>query len=129
MDKKALAYFIIRCVWHVFALVIWIIALNIAIQNTETWIGACTLCLIPIALPIVRFIGRAFGAGWATGSTQYEIDWSNGRIYNRGWKVALIVGIIAIICCVLFGIVILPAYWIYAAYVTIRCGIDTFRKQ
>ncbi len=131
MDKKAVTYFVIRCVWHVIALIIWIIALNVAINSAQNggWFMACVLCLIPITLPIVRFIARAFGAGWATGSNQYEIDWGSGRIYNRGWKVALITGIVAIIACVVLGIVILPIYWFYAAYVTTRLGIDTFRRQ
>ena len=131
MNKQGLPYFIIRCVWLVFALVMWIIALNVVINpgDDAKWFLACFLCLIPIALPIMRFILRAFGVGWAAGSNEYEIDFSNGRIYNRGWKVALIVGIIAIIAVIVFGIVILPIYWLYAVYVTVRLGIDVFRRQ
>ena len=133
-DPKLITMFIIRCVWHVVALIIWIIALNIfANQNgndtSSTYFGAMALCLIPIAWPIIRFIGRAFGAGYAAGRNSWDIDFTNGRVYNRGPKVAIIVAIIAILLCIGFGLFILPIYWVWFAVGTVRLGIEAFRKQ
>lgn len=132
MDKTNLTTFIIRCLWMTFALVIWIIALNMILGNNGTsdnYIYACLLTLIPIAWPIIKFVLKAAGVGVAVGSTRWDIDFSNGRIYNHGLRGGLIVGIIAIILCVVGGIFILPIYWIYYSVGTIRLGIETFRRH
>ena len=128
IDQNGLIKFILRCVWLTFALIVWIIALNMFINNTEEYWVANLLALLPIAWPVIKFIGRAFGAGWAVGRNEYDINWEYGTITNRGWKVALFTGIAAIIIVILVGVFILPVYWLWYAFITVRMALILFRR-
>lgn len=131
---KARVMFVIRCVWIVFALVIWIIALNAVLNpniHSDTagvWFEAGFLCLIPIIWPVIKFILRAAGVGFAVGSSQWDIDFSNGRIYNHGIGGAIITGIIAVVLAIFAGLIILPIYWIIYVVGTVKLGIYAFQK-
>ena len=130
MSENPRVYFVIRCVWIVFALVLWIVALNMVTQTTDesAWFMAGLICLIPIAWPVIKFILRAAGVGFAVGASRWDIDLTNGRIYNHGLGGGLIVGLIAVILCIVAGLVILPIYWIIYAIGTTKLGIECFRR-
>ena len=131
---KAITLFIIRCAWLLIALIIWIIALNTAINppsnsdSSGVWFECGFLCLIPIAWPVIKFILRAAGVGFAVGSSRWDIDFTNGRIYNHGIGGALIVGIIAVVLVIMAGLIILPIYWIFYAFGTLKMGLEIFRR-
>ena len=131
---KSRVMFVIRCIWIIFALVIWIIALNAVLNpashsdTSGVWFEAGFLCLIPIIWPVLKFILRAAGVGFAVGSSQWDIDFSNGRIYNHGIGGAIITGIIAIVLVVFAGLVILPIYWVIYVIGTIKLGIYAWQK-
>lgn len=130
LGTKDMIMFILRVIWLVIALVIWIVALNFAQSGSESaWWEAGGLCVIPILFPILRFIWGAIKGGAATGSTVWDIDiTSSGRVYatNHAWSYGLLAGLFAIVLAVVAGLIILPIYWLYIFITTLIVFIKNF---
>lgn len=130
LQGKDLLMFIVRVIWIIAALVIWIIALNMVfdINNIEhNWWLSGLLCCIPIILPIGRFIIRMTRKGHNAGSSIWDVDISSSghvNITNRGFLWGLIFFLIAFALSVSAGIVVLPIYWIYILITTIKVLIN-----
>ena len=130
MTENPRVYFVIRCVWLAFALILWIVALNMVTKASDesAWFMAGLICLIPIAWPVIKFILRAAGVGFAVGASRWDIDFTNGHIYNHGLSGGLIVGLIAVVLCIVAGLIILPIYWVIYAVGTTKLGIECFKR-
>lgn len=133
MNKQALAIFIIRCVWIIAALVIWIIALNTFLhpKGDYAYVNSGLLCLIPMAFPVIRFILRITGVMGNIGSQYYDVDiTSSGRIvvHNHRFMWAFVTFIIVTAITIFAGIFILPFYWLYVVYCTTVMGIRLFKR-
>ncbi len=132
IDRRGLTLFIIRCIWIVGSLILFIICLNKLLASTTDdyflWSG---LCLIPMLFPVGRFVmGIARGAG-NVGSNYYDVDiTTSGRLYvhNHRFSWAAISFVIAVVLCFVAGIFILPIYWLYFVVCTIIMAVRLFRR-
>lgn len=134
--KQGITVFVVYCLWIVFALVMWIVALGkyndpkLMSDGSNMW-TAGLYCLIPIAFPVIRFILRAVRGAGNYGARVWDISISDtGRIYASNHRVlySVIALIIAIALVVAVGIFVLPIYWAYIVFLTIRFGIRVFRS-
>ena len=134
VDKKGLFVFITRCVWLLFALIIWIVALNVVLTDgySENFAAAGFMCLIPMALPVIRFIIRCVRGAAATGSNVYDVSitsYGHVTVTNNSWWYGLIALLVVSALTVLCGLFILPVYWIYFAICTVILAVRIFRRQ
>ena len=128
LEGKDMAMFIIRVIWLIAALVVWIIAL-VMVLNPQgesadyAWWAAGGLCCIPILFPVLRFVFRLTRGGAAAGSTVWDVGITeSGRVYasNHAFSYGLITFIIAIALVVVAGLIVLPIYWIYTLIMTLK---------
>ncbi|MDY5440668.1 MAG: hypothetical protein SPG64_00345 [Candidatus Enteromonas sp.] len=134
VDKKGLAVFIVRCAWLLLALIIWIVALNMVLSSSysDSFAAAGFLCLIPMALPVIRFIIRAVRGAANAGSNVYDVNvtsYGHVTVTNNSWWYGLIALLIVSVLTVFCGIFILPVYWVYFAICTVIVGIRLFRRS
>lgn len=134
--KQGITVFVVYCLWIVFALVMWIVALgkyndpNLSGDGSNLW-TAGLYCLIPIVFPVIRFILRAVRGAGNYGAQVWDFSISDtGRIYASNHRIlySVIALIFAVALVVAFGIFVLPVYWAYIVFLTIRFGIRVFRS-
>ncbi len=128
MRGTPLYIFIARCVWLVFALVMWIVALNrlTSAGNDSAYIEGCLFCLIPMLLPVARFFIRRIRGAAAIGSQYWDVtitDYGRLNFTNRAWYYGFIAALIWGIVIFAGGIIILPFYWFYILYTTVMIPI------
>ncbi len=126
MDKKKFIFgLVLRGLWFVLAGVIWGIALANFIANKDesgSWFAWSSLCLIPILLPFLRFLYNMIVMGRQKGYNTYDVSVSGNRatIANHPFKYGLIYLAVGILLGVLAGLVVLPIYFLYQIYVTVK---------
>ena len=127
---KLLTLFIAHCVWLTLALVIWIISLvgylnATGNDTTSAWFASGAICLIPMLLPFFRFVINMARSGGNKGANTYDIDISYNRINvsNRRWLYTIIYLVVAVALGILAGLIVLPIYFCYQVYLTVRLFI------
>lgn len=129
--KKLLTVFVLHCVWLVLALVIWILALVGYLNasgndSSSAWFSSGAICLIPMLLPFIRFVINMARSGGNKGANTYDIDISYNHINvsNRRWLYTLIYLVIAIALGILAGLIVLPIYFCYQVYLSVRIFLN-----
>ena len=127
LEGKDLFIFILRVIWLLAALGIWIYALvsvlNPTSDNGSEWWIAGLICCIPIAFPVIKFIFRLTRGGARAGSTVWDVGVTDsGRIYasNHAFSYGLVAFIVAIALVVVAGLIVLPIYWLYILVITLK---------
>lgn len=133
IDKKGLTIFIARCLWLLIALIIWIIALNYLLEGgySDNFAPAGFMCLIPMALPVIRFIIRAVRGAADAGSNVYDVSitsYGDVSVTNNSWWYGLLALIFVSVITVFAGVFILPVYWLYFAVCTVILAVRLFRR-
>lgn len=129
--NEGIADFVVRCVWLVFALVMWIIAFNMFKQstNSDDYLMIGFMCLIPMALPTLRFIWRVVRGAGNIGAQTWDVGiTASGHIYasNHRFLYSVIALVVVVAVCLAGGLFILPVYWIYFAICTAIVGFRVF---
>lgn len=122
MDKKKFIFLLVlRGLWFVLAGVIWGIALACYL-NGNGWFASSWPCLIPILLPFLRFLYNMILQGRQKGYNTYDVSFSGNRAYltNHPFMYGLIYLAVGILLGVLAGLVVLPIYFAYQIYVTVK---------
>ncbi len=131
--QRGIRTFIIRIIWLVVALVVWIVSLNMMLNasNSENQIMYSGICCIPMILPIGRFVLNLTRNAGNAGAAYWDVDiTTSGHLYihNHRFLWAAVAFVISVALCVVFGIFILPVYWLYFAVCTVIMGFRLFRR-
>ncbi len=130
MEKKKFIFILVsRGIWFILAGVIWGIALANFIackDESGSWFAWSSLCLIPILIPFLKFLLNMITIGRQKGYNTYDVSFTGNRAYisNHPFKYGLIYLAVGILLGVLAGLVVLPIYFLYQVYTTVRFIIN-----